>query len=139
MISALAGLVALAGLSATPELCTKVQRVKQPCDGQLLPHTDAAKMLACLRVDLPGCEEQASNKLEQAALEASDLRSELSAAKAYAESQRTRADALSALLDSTVSIPEPAPAWWQSSEFVVAVSIVAAGALTAAIVLAVAD
>lgn len=135
MTACLAVLLTLASVQAEP--CERVQRVLAPCDGQLVPHADAAKMHACLTVDFPGCEEQGKNKLEQAALTAQDLRSELSAAKAYAESQRRRADRLGELLEGAVSIPEPAVVWWQTSEFVVTLTVVAVGSLTAAIVLAV--
>ena len=128
-------LVTLASTQAAP--CERVQRVLEPCDGQLIPHPDAARMNACLKVDLPGCEEQKRIELEQAALTAQDLTAELSAAKAYTESQRKRADALGELLGGAVAMPKPAVAWWQTSEFVVTLVIVVAGSLTAAIVLAV--
>ena len=128
-------LIALAGLQAQP--CTEVVRVLEPCDGQLLPHADAAALLTCRDVSLPGCHEQAANAAEQAALAAADLRAELAAAKAWAAAQASRADSLGALLDSAVTPPTPAPEWWQSSAWVVTISLLAVGALTAAVLLAV--
>lgn len=115
-----------------PEPCASARSVTTPCVGLLVPHDQARAALTCLRADLPEC-------VEQAALHAQDLAAELMAAKADARNQRKRADALSALLDAAVTPPAPAPEWWQSSAFVVTVSVVAVGALTAAVLLAVVD
>jgi len=118
-------------LAASPPLpCAEAQRVDSPCVGVLVPERQAAEALACIRADLPAC-------VELAKLKAQDLEAELSAAKAHAEAERKRADRLSALLDEAVTPPPPRLAWWQSSEFAITITVVAAGALTAAIVLGV--
>jgi hypothetical protein len=72
-------------------------------------------------------------------LRVQDVEAELSASKAHAETQRKRAEALGRLLDQATRRPRPAPEWWQTSAFVVTISVVAVGALTAAVVLGVVD
>ncbi len=118
--------------SSPPRPCVEALAVSAPCVGVLLPEKQARKGLACLRADLPACRELAR-------LHAEDLAAEIKAAKAHAAAERSRADALAKLLDQAVTPPKPEPKWWQSSEFVVFVSVVAVGALTAAVVLGVVD
>jgi hypothetical protein len=126
----LAFLPGTAFAAAPPNACTEAQPVDVPCRGLLVPEADARRALTCLRVELPDCR-------EQAALAAQDASAEFQACKAVLEVERLRGDKLAALVDEATTPPAPALAWWQSAEWVVAISVVAVGALTAAIILGV--
>lgn len=122
------------GFASSPPLvpCAEAQQVDSPCVGVLVPEREAAEALTCLRADLPACEKAAE-------VTRAELAAEVEAAKKEAEAQRKRAEKLSTLLDQAVTPAPPRLEWWQSVEFAVTISVVAVGALTAAIVLGVVD
>jgi hypothetical protein len=114
--------LAAALLSATPPPaaeCSEALSVDEPCGGALLPDRVFRHLLACA-----------------AELEAEQLRraAELDAAKEREAAQRDRADQCVTALARGCA---PEVEWWQRSEVVIGLVVVAVGALVAVVVLAV--
>ncbi len=101
------------------------QPVDRP-DCLTVPLTEAVTAIKCIDVHLPQCQQDREYDYQRAEAEKLEL-AELVVA------ERTRADALDALLAECLNVEPPAPEWYERPWVVAAVSVVATVAVVAAV------
>ncbi len=115
--------------AAPPDLCQEAADVSTPCRGTIVPYDMLRTLLAC-SVGLAA-------ERDGRVLDAVEAEARLVEARQQEATQRTRAEGCQELLGECVALPSPRVAWWQRSEFVIVLGVVAAGAVAAVVVLAV--